>query len=192
MMLYEIINEMSKSAEEGWGKSYYHVMPRIINERGLKVGAEIGVAYGGHSEAILRNTKVERLYTVDPYQPDMFGTDGYSLPDGKNFGKDEYEELYLHALHRIRRAGGIDLLRMTSAEAWSVIDCKLDFVFIDAKHTFESLNTDIFLWKQRVRKGGIIAGHDFDHPSYPGIRKAVLNHFKKVTIEDGFVWWTEK
>jgi predicted O-methyltransferase YrrM len=192
MKLYEIIDQMSASAQSGWGQSYYHVLPKLIKERKYKSGAEIGVAFGGHSEALIL-AGVEYLYAVDSYQPDWAGTDGYSLPDGKNFGKPEYEELYLHALHRLRKLQNpIDLLRITSHEAFAIVPGNLDFVFIDAKHTYENLYTDIFLWKTKVRKGGIIAGHDYDHPSYPGIRKAVQAHFKKVNIEDGFVWWTEK
>lgn len=191
MHLFEIINEMSKGADDGWGKAYYHVMPKIIKENGFKVGAEIGVAYGGHAEAMLK-AGLERLYAIDPYQPDWTGTDGYTLPDGKHFGVVEYEELYLHALHRLRELNPIDLIRVTSHEGFAMIPEKLDFVFIDAKHTYENLYTDIYLWKQHVRKGGIIAGHDYDHPSYPGIKQAVDKHFKNVNIEDGFVWWTRK
>lgn len=192
MELYEVINQMSEGAADGWGRAYYHVMPRLIKERNLKVGAEIGVAYGGHAEAMVK-AGVKTLYAVDPYQPDWNGTDGYSLPDGKHFGKEEYEELFLHALHRLRRAGNKpDLMRMTSAEAFALVREPLDFVFIDAKHTYENLYTDIFLWQRRVKKGGIIAGHDFDHPSYPGIRRAVTEHFNNYNLEDGFVWWTVK
>jgi hypothetical protein len=192
MELYETINQMSAGADHGWGLAYYHVLPRLIKERNLKVGAEIGVAYGGHAEAMVK-AGVQTLYAVDPYQPDWNGTDGYSLPDGTNFGKQEYEELFLHALHRLRRAGNKpDLMRMTSAEAWSIVREPLDFVFIDAKHTYENLYHDIAIWQQRVKPGGIIAGHDFDHPSYPDIRRAVEEHFKKWTVEDGYVWWTVK
>jgi hypothetical protein len=192
MHLWEIINEMAAGADEGWGKSYYHVMPKLIKEKGLKVGAEIGVAYGSHSVAMIQ-AGVEKLFAVDPYQHDVNGTDGYNLPDGKLFGQEEYEQLYLHALHKIRATGNpFDLIRMPSAEAWSLVRVPLDFVFIDAKHTYEALFHDIFVWKERVRKGGIIAGHDYDHPSYPGIKKAVNEHFKKVHVEDGNVWWTTK
>jgi hypothetical protein len=192
MHLFEIIDQMSAQAEQGWGNTYYHVMPKLIKEREFKVGAEIGVAYGGHAVAMFK-AGLERLYAVDPYQPDWSGTDGYTLPDGKTFGVKEYEELYLHALHRLRKAENpIDLLRMTSHEAFAVVNEKLDFVFIDAKHTYENLYTDILLWKSLVRKGGIVAGHDYDHPSYPGIKQAVHAHFDKVNIEDGYVWWIEK
>ena len=205
MQLYETINIMSAGAEEGWGNAYYHVLPKLINERGYKIGAEIGVAYGGNSESILKNTNVDRLYSIDPYQPDWWGTDGYSLPgarnngiisQGKNFGYEEYEELYLHAMHRLRKYNGKGersiFLRDSSHAAWAKLQNEeLDFVFIDAKHTYEDLFTDINLWQKRVRFGGIVSGHDYDHPNYPGIKRAVDQIFGTVNKEDGNIWWIE-
>lgn len=191
METFEIIKFMSDGAELGWGNTYYHVIPGLINKYHLKVGAEIGVAYGGHSEAILKNTKVEKLYSVDPYQPDWDGTDGYTLPNtGEKFTLTEYEELYLHALHRTRKYEDRSVfLRCTGHEAFAIIQDKLDFVFIDAKHTYENLYTDLFLWSKKVRKGGIIAWHDYGHESYPGIKRAADHWFNEVNQEDGYVAW---
>ena len=195
--LWQVIKEMSDAAESGWGNAYYHVIPELINKYELKVGAEIGVAYGGHSEAILQNTGVDLLYSVDPYKPDWNGTDGYSLPNGKLFEKAEYEELYLHAYHRLQKYGERSkFIRNDSTAAWASLkseDIKLDFVFIDAKHTFEDLFTDIYCWERLVKRGGIISGHDYNHPSYPGVTQAVEYHFgKNIKVHDGFVWSIKK
>jgi hypothetical protein len=195
--LWQIINEMASGSLDGWGKAYYNVMPELIKKHNLRIGAEIGVAYGGHSDAMLKNTSVEALYSVDPYKPDWQGTDGYSLPDGQPFGKDEYEELYLHALHRLQKYGDRSkFIRLDSTAAWAKLKSekvKLDFVFIDAKHTFEDLYTDIYLWEKVVRFGGIIAGHDYGHPSYPGVTQAVDYHFgARAFKHDGFVWSVKK
>jgi len=199
METWKIIQKMADEAEgvdgsgRGWGPLYYHVMPRIINHFGFTVGAEIGVAFGGHACAILDNTEIKRLYCVDPYTLVFPNTDGYSLPNGQHFTQKEYEELYLLAERRINRERGPrgELIRETSHAAWAMIRGKLDFVFIDARHTYEDLYTDIHIWRQRVRPGGIVAGHDYDHPSYPGIKKAVDEIFGKVNLEDGYVWWTQ-
>jgi hypothetical protein len=193
MNIWEKINEMSKGAEDGWGGGYYHVIPKLINENNYKIGAEIGVAYGGHSESILKNTKIEKLYSIDPYQPDWFGTDGYSM-NGKNFGFPEYEELYLHALHRLRKYGNRSVfIRDTGHAAWSQVHELLDFVFIDAKHTYNDLYADMNQWIKSVRIGGMISGHDYGHESYPGIKLAVDRMFgeENVNTGDGFVWWVK-
>jgi hypothetical protein len=197
MDLWKVIDTMAEGSIDGWGKAYYHVLPSIINQMGLKTGAEIGVAYGGHSEAMLKHTAIETLYSIDPYKPDWNGTDGYSLPDGKNFGKEEYEELYLHALHRLKKYGDRSkFMRLDSTAAWAKLkseDVKLDFVFIDAKHTFEDLFTDIYIWERLVKKGGLITGHDYGHPSYPGVYQAVRYHFgNNIKLHDGYVWSIKK
>lgn len=197
MELHQKIKNMAADADENWGKLYYHIMPAIVNSMGYSRGAEIGVAYGGHANALLENcADLKRLYCVDPYTPDYNSTDGYSL-DGKPFGPAEYEELYLHALHRLRKYGDrADMIRQSSHEAWATvlfdrmpIGEKLDFVFIDGRHTFGDVMADIELWRQIVRKGGIISGHDYRHESYPGVTRAIDASFQTVTLEEGYVWW---
>lgn len=37
----------------------------------------------------------------------------------------------------------------------------LDFVYIDADHRFPFVAEDIYYWYWRVKRGGIIAGHDY-------------------------------
>ena len=40
-------------------------------------------------------------------------------------------------------------------------DESLDAVFIDADHRYESVKADILTWMPKVKKGGILAGHDY-------------------------------
>lgn len=37
----------------------------------------------------------------------------------------------------------------------------LDFVYIDADHSYEGVKRDFYAWYKKVRKGGIISGHDY-------------------------------
>lgn len=43
----------------------------------------------------------------------------------------------------------------------------VDFLFIDADHSYESVTRDFELWRPLVRSGGLIAFHDVK-PDYPG------------------------
>lgn len=52
----------------------------------------------------------------------------------------------------------------------------VDFVFIDADHTYESLSSDLRAWWPLVRSGGAIAGHDHT-PNFPGIEQACREFF---------------
>ena len=63
--------------------------------------------------------------------------------------------------------------RMTTDEAAPLFeDGSLDAVFIDADHTYEAARRDIANWMPKVRKGGILAGHDYIH-TWPGVIQAV-------------------
>jgi hypothetical protein len=64
-------------------------------------------------------------------------------------------------------------------------DGSLDFVFIDASHVLEDVARDIDAWLPKVKKGGLIAGHDFC--AYPGfgVMRAVLERFPRFEIFGG-------
>lgn len=49
-------------------------------------------------------------------------------------------------------------------------DASLDFVFIDANHTYEHVKADILAWLPKIKSGGYLAGHDY---TWPGPRQAV-------------------
>ena len=79
--------------------------------------------------------------------------------------------------------------KMTSIEASKLYqDNSLDFVFIDADHSYESVVEDIQSWFPKVKNGGIIGGHDF-HLGSPGVILASKQLLKGVrTIGD--CWYT--
>jgi hypothetical protein len=59
----------------------------------------------------------------------------------------------------------------TVEAAASVPDESLDFAFIDADHTYEGCLADINAWAPKIRRGGMLCGHDVN---WPTVRKAVL------------------
>jgi len=65
----------------------------------------------------------------------------------------------------------------------------LDFVFIDTEHTREQLTAEIKVFKPLMKKGGILAGHDYSK-SYPGVAQAVHHHFgPHVTLFEPSSWF---
>lgn len=63
--------------------------------------------------------------------------------------------------------------RMTTNEAAHLFEDKsLDGVFIDADHSYEAVKKDIADWMPKMRKGGILAGHDYI-PTFEGVVRAV-------------------
>lgn len=51
-----------------------------------------------------------------------------------------------------------------------------DAIYIDGDHSYEAVKQDLRLSKLKVKKGGIIAGHDIDIPS---VWKALREEFEK-------------
>jgi hypothetical protein len=73
-------------------------------------------------------------------------------------------------------------LKMTSTEAAKLFeDESIDFVYIDACHEYESVKSDIHSWMPKIKKGGIIAGHDYN-PTFPGVIQAVHEEFGENNI----------
>jgi len=127
-------------------------LARYFKELGFKVGAEIGVADGRYSEILLSENPDLQLLSIDPYAP----------YDGNWRGKNYQNQAYEKAKMRLSVFGDRSvILRNTSLEASvNMIDNSLDFVFIDGAHDFNNVMLDIIIWTTKVKKGGIVSGHD--------------------------------
>ena len=127
--------------------------PRLLNELGYKVGAEIGVYQGQYAHWLLRMMPGLKLYGVDLWEPYT----GY-----KDFEANDIVDAYQIAVDNV---AGKDC---TLIKGWSnkiveqFEDESLDFCYIDGSHCYEYVVEDIAKWSKKVRKGGIVSGHDFD------------------------------
>jgi hypothetical protein len=91
----------------------------------------------------------------------------------------------------------VELIRKFSLEACKEFEDKsLDFVFIDAGHEFTDCYNDIVNWYPKVKENGINIGHDWYHPSWPGVTKSVIKIFKTEDIQyfkaPIHVWYVKK
>jgi glycosyltransferase involved in cell wall biosynthesis len=173
-----------------WSSSY-GIFSRVIEEKQLKIGAEIGVASGGHSESILKTTSVQLLYGIDSYQHRDDYVDAMNLP------QSEFEQLYEYTTKRLAVFGDrYCFIRKDSQEAVNDVDGEIDFVYIDADHSYKGVWNDLCTWYPKIRIGGIIGGHDYNHPSFPGVTQAVNEFFRrfdwKINYEGEHIWWVEK
>lgn len=173
----------------------YEWTSKFFNERPeLKIGAEIGVAGGQHIKSLMENTVIEKIYGIDPYITDSWDMHSFFSVD------DEYgsfDGLYGEVKELLSQFGErVELVRKKSTEAaLDFEDGSLDFVFIDAIHDYENCFNDINYWHNRVREGGYIMGHDWEHPTFPGVQKAVIDHYgNSVQGVPGpvHVWWVKK
>lgn len=65
-------------------------------------------------------------------------------------------------------------------------DQSLDYVFIDAEHSYEAVTKDIEAWYPKVKAGGTIAGHDYY--SWPEVNRAVNEYFGIAVSGKGTCW----
>lgn len=119
-----------------------------------KVGVEIGVAHGKYSEELMDANPILKLYGVDPYEV-YLGYKDYQL-------QRTFEAMRADAHTRLDRFPNYEFIRKTSMEALKDFeDESLDFVYIDGNHAHPWVDDDIREWSKKVRKGGIVSGHDY-------------------------------
>lgn len=104
------------------------------------LGAEIGVQYGFFSQKITEHY-TGRMLCVDIW------------PD---------EQIYKEAIKNLAFTGRHSMCKLPSFTACKLVpDESLDFVYIDGDHHYGAVLGDILSWFPKVRKGGIVAGHDY-------------------------------
>ncbi len=149
---------------------------------GRITAAEVGVYVGEHAKQMLDGLDLERLYLIDPYA---------DYADHTYDGKQDIPE-HLATARRVladyeRR---IEWIRKPSVEAAKELD-NLDYVYIDANHDYERVLEDLSAWYLTIKKGGLLAGHDWDDKQ---VSRAVT-HFAKEGLEiktGGPDWWIWK
>lgn len=137
-----------------------HELPDLLNRRGLEgKGFEIGVRRGIFSEVLLRSWRCRTLISVDPWLEAP--SDEYM--DASNVGQAEHERFYQETVKRLEKFGDrSEIWRMTSLDAAArVAPQSLDFVYLDARHDYESVKEDLTHWLPKIRPGGVFAGHDY-------------------------------
>ena len=155
-------------------------IPAILNRRGLVGdGAEIGVKLGKFSDYLLGSWKGAKLISIDPWleaEPEEY-------VDRANVPQDQHQQFYRQTCKRLEKYGGrSQIWRLTSVDgAARVPDGSLDFVYIDARHDYDSVMEDLAAWFPKVKPAGIIAGHDYADGVFPqgvfGVKRAVDEFF---------------
>ena len=151
-------------------------LPFVLNSMNLVgEGVELGVQLGHFSASILSAWQGACLNSVDPWRE--FPQTEYE--DASNVSQVEQDRIFNEATARLEAFGSRSrVLRMTSQEAAPLFRAgQLDFVYIDAQHHYEAARDDIETWYPKVRKGGILAGHDYlegeREAGYFGVKRAV-------------------
>ena len=161
-------------------------LARYFNKLGFKVGAEIGVKKGDYALVLCKEIPGLKYYGIDSW--------GGDNPKHKNYGKHEYAKKVLSPYDAT-------LIKKLSMDALGDFENgSLDFVYIDANHRFDYVVSDIIGWTKKVKKGGIISGHDYKVAKTCGVIPAVDGYVTghrlglKLTTDEseGLSWWFTK
>lgn len=136
----------------------------------VEVGSWKGKSSAFMAVEIANSSKPIKFYCVDTWEG--------SVEHKQN---PELSQLYEIFLDNMKPVESFYIpMRTTSLEAAKQFDDEsLDFVFIDASHEYEDVVDDLKAWYPKIKKGGILAGHDYypDQPTWGGVCKAVREVF---------------
>lgn len=149
-----------------------------------KVGAEIGVARGEYSEALMKANPTQTLYGVDPYTTYKEYKD-YALNSTMLKLRDEAHE----RLKEYPNYVWVEKFSMDAVKDFE--DESLDWVYIDANHDGPHVTEDVREWAKKVRKGGVVSGHDYGRVRSLTDRYDVVNSVNRYAEENGiqlYIW----
>lgn len=154
-------------------------------------GAEIGVFRGDFSRVLLRRLNLRWLFLIDPY----LRYEGYNDVLSANLETEDFSKIKVIAHKKLKEYKNIIYAEYTSETAVRIFKKEsLDFVYIDANHDYEYIKQDMEMWWGKVKKGGVLGGHDMD-ASFLGVCKAVIefcNKKKLILYGKQREWWIIK
>jgi len=146
---------------------------------------EFGSFHGRSARAMADNMIPEgKLWAVDPWMGDYKFENGDVIPITTHV-----MPYFIHNLKEYVNDGRVIPVRDFSYRF--SLDHKVDMVFIDGDHRYETVKRDIEKALELLKPGGLICGHDFGHPQWHGVDKAVTEYFGKVEVCNT-IWHTLK
>lgn len=156
----------------------------LFASRGYTSGVEVGVWHGTYSARLKEANPNLRLLCVDAWESFHGYIDSktaYKSPGLMADAEKAARELLGPMGCEIRKGQSEDI-------AATVPDRSLDFTYIDANHSYESVLDDLRAWSPKVKVGGIIAGHDYCvNPAKPFIQ--VIPAVKLFAVENRIRQW---
>lgn len=173
------------------------------------VGVEIGVFKGENARSLMDNLNVEKIYLIDSYErlyikseevvPSMMEESEFSALIEKDPSFDgivyNFERCYDIAKGNLGKfTDKASFVRKRSDNAVNDVPDNIDFIYVDGNHDYEHVKQDIELYFPKLKKGGVMAGHDFT-ADYPGVARAVLEYSDANGLKIGgcsYDWWIIK
>lgn len=128
---------------------------------------EFGSLHGRSTRALADNGFAgSKIWAVDPWTGDYYDEAGSDIRVNTYVMPQFCENLKDH----------IETGRVIPVRNFSYnfsLGHHVDMVFIDGDHRYETVVRDIKKAYELLKPGGLISGHDYGHPLWPGVKQAV-------------------
>jgi len=147
--------------------------PKDRESRFVEVGSWLGRSAAYMAVEIINSGKPILFDCVDPWD------DGG--PDLKHKVVKMKEPIYTQFLRNIAPVAHVVRHHKVASPAAAALfeDQSLDFVMIDGSHQYADVVADIAAWKPKIRKGGVLAGDDYN---WSGVSRAVCEAFANGSV----------
>lgn len=164
------------------------VLDSLIKRNGWTNGVELGVWKGDTMKYVVEQNPDLHYLGVDLYEVQEGTLEEYT--PGENGHEWDHSAYYKEMQDFCSRYPNAAIHKMRTDQAANLVPNKsLDFVFIDADHSYDGVKDDIFNWGPKVKDGGWILGHDYNNERF-GVKRAVDEYFgDQVIMEfDDDIW----
>jgi hypothetical protein len=162
----------------------WHILFHLIKNNNFKDFVEIGTADGKTSYSLLSNIKNINVTTIDPYKfyPDYVDGKAHQ-PILDNLKSDAYRVLQPFIVE-----GRCKMIPLFSQDAAIQVEYA-DIIFIDANHSYEYVKKDIETYRPKIKKGGILCGHDYG--ACKGVTRAIdeIREKLEVNFSTDYFWY---
>jgi hypothetical protein len=138
-----------------------------------------------------RLPSLQKYYAIDPWLWYPSYKESVNERNQERWNQDVMDDYYNQFINVIEPwKEKVKILRMPSNEAHVHIpNGSLDFCFIDGNHSYEFVKEDIQLYLPKVKKGGLLGGHDYGH-----VKGGVEDAVNEIFGDDHFTgsnktWW---
>jgi len=162
---------------QGWF-DFADIYQQMVNHfpngsRFVEIGSWLGRSTVFMAEQIKRSGKSISLDAVDKWEGIAELVN--DIRWGWNYLDASFYDMFLENLKLCNVDEYVFPIRANSLVAHTLYpDESIDFLFLDTDHQFHTLTKELEYWYPKVKKGGIIAGHDLN---WPGVKTAVALFF---------------
>lgn len=133
-----------------------------------------------------------RVFAVDHWQGQLFAPDAGPSVEVRERGSDAVFNEFIDFTHDLINEGRLRVLKGPSnhgAKTLKAYGVRADMVFIDGDHQYAGCKADILAYRELLKPGGLLCGHDYNGLEiHKGVKQSVDELFpgaeKFCTI-----WW---